>query len=102
MHDLFVALNPDRDDIRTFVWFEDKTRDTPLEVAHCSMRVLVNEAFGEDVQPGVSTRLVGRGSGEGVGAVSGIGEVRLRERVGDVRGQDRWVDVGGWAWVTGG
>lgn len=73
MHHAFVALDPDGNDVRTDVGFEDQPRDAPLEIAHCVVCALVDFAFGEDMDPAVPARGECSGGGEGVEAVGGVG-----------------------------
>lgn len=72
VHDLIGAFDPHGDDIRTFVRLEDEAGDAPFEVAHHLLRVLMDSSFGEDVDPGILSGVVGGGGGEGVDAVGGV------------------------------
>lgn len=55
VHDLVGAFDEHGHDVRGFWWFEDESADAPFEVAHVAFvgLCLVDEAFGEDVDPGV-------------------------------------------------
>lgn len=57
--------------------------------------MLVNFAFGEDVDPGVAAGRVERWGGEGVGAVGCVGEFGGGEGIGGGEG-------GGGGWMDGG
>ena len=73
VHDRVVAFDPHGYDVRAFVGLEDQSGDAPFEIAHGTARVLVDAAFGEDMQPGVGVGAIGGGGGEEVGGVGGVG-----------------------------
>lgn len=63
---------------------ENQARNAPLEVPQIDLRVLVDQALGKDVYPGVSVASIDGGGGVGVGAGGGVGEGADGEGVGDV------------------
>lgn len=91
MHHFVQALDPYRHHVGTGLTFEDQPRYAPFEVAHCRGWVLVDPAFGEDVQPGVLAGGVVGGGGVGVFAGGGVGcgggGGGVGERVGEVVGR---------------
>ena len=90
MVNLLVPLDPHGHNVRARIGFENEACNTPLEVAHCALRVLVHEAFGEDVDPGVLAGRVGGWGWKGVGTVGSVRQVGLGERVGDLRRRGKW------------
>lgn len=63
-HEALGAVYEHGDEVRGWIGFEDESRDTPFEVAEGGGGMLVDAAFGEDVDPGeVRVRVGGRGGG---------------------------------------
>ena len=54
-HDELGPVDPHADDVGAGFRFEDHAGDAPFEVPHDLVRVLVDFAFGEDVNPAVAT-----------------------------------------------
>ena len=73
-HDELGPVDPHADDVGAGLGFEDHAGDAPFEVAHYLVRVLVDFAFGEDVDPAVAPAWVGGWGGEGVVAVGCVCE----------------------------
>lgn len=73
-HDELRPVDPHAHDVGTGFGFEDHPGDTPFEVPHYLVWVLVDFAFGEDVDPAVAAAGVEGWGGEGVLAVGCVGE----------------------------
>ena len=80
-HDELRPVDPHAHDIWAGLGFEDHSRDAPFEVAHYFVWVLVDFAFGEDVDPAVAAAWIEGWSGEGVLAVGCVGEFGGREGI---------------------
>jgi len=70
------AIDPHSQDVWTGFGLEDHSRDAPFEIAHDLVGVLVDLAFGEDVDPAVATTGVEGRGWEGIEAVGGVSEFR--------------------------
>ena len=90
-HDELGPVNPHAHDVRAGFGFEDHAGDAPFEVPHDFVRVLVDFAFGEDVDPAVAAAWVEGWGGEGVLAVGCVGEFGGGEGVAGWKGGGCWV-----------
>lgn len=81
VHHVAGSVDEHGDHVGHGLGLEDEAGDAPLEVAHLALRVLVHQALGKDVHPGVAVQEVGRGGNVHVAAGGGVGEAAVGEGV---------------------